>query len=112
MTDQRVEAPAGAGSTEADPTRAASLSLVASGVRCVLAYVIFPWVLPAASRTSGVGPAIGLVVGLVAIAFNVASIRRFQRSNHRWKWHVTALNCAVIALLAVLVVRDVIDLVG
>lgn len=102
MTDQQVD----------DPTRAASLSLVASGIRCILAYVIFPWVLPAASRSSGVGPAIGLVVGIVAIGFNVASIRRFQRSNHRWKWHITALNSVVIALLAVLVVRDVLDLVG
>jgi hypothetical protein len=83
-----------------------------SGVRCILAYVVFPWVLPAASRSSGVGPAIGLVVGVVAIGFNVASIRRFQRSDHRWKWHVTTLNAIVIAMLVVLVVRDVIDLVG
>lgn len=83
-----------------------------SGVRCLLAYVVFPWVLPAASRSSGVGPAIGLVIGVIAIGFNVASIRRFQRSNHRWRWHITVLNSVVIALLAVLVVRDVIDLVS
>lgn len=102
VTDQQV----------ADPTRAASISLVASGVRCLLAYVVFPWVLPAASRTSGVGPAVGLVVGLVAIGFNVASIRRFQRSNHRYRWHITTLNCIVIAMLVVLVVRDVLDLLG
>ena len=93
-----------------DAERAASLSMVISGVRCLLTYIVFPWVLPAASRTSGVGPAIGLVVGLVAIAFNVASIRRFQRSGHRYRWHITALNSAVIALLVVLVVRDIADL--
>jgi hypothetical protein len=94
-----------------DPTRAASLSLVLSGVRCLLAYVIFPWVLPAASRSRGVGPAIGLVVGLVAIGFNIASIRRFQRSDHRWKWPITVLNSIVIVLLVVLIVRDLVDLV-
>jgi hypothetical protein len=94
-----------------DPTRAASISLVISGVRCLLAYVIFPWVLPAASRSRGVGPAIGLVVGIVAIGFNVASIRRFQRSNHRWKWPITVLNSVVIVLLVVLIARDLIDLV-
>jgi hypothetical protein len=94
-----------------DPTRAASVSMAISGVRCILAYVIFPWVLPAASWSRGVGPAIGLVVGVVAIGFNVASIRRFQRSNHKWKWPVTALNCAVIVLLVVLLVRDLVDLV-
>jgi hypothetical protein len=96
----------------ADPTKAASISMAISGVRCLLSYVVFPWVLPAASRTSGVGPAIGLVVGIVAIGFNVASIRRFQRSGHRWRWHITALNSAVIALLLVLVVRDIVDLLG
>jgi hypothetical protein len=94
-----------------DPTRAASISLVISGVRCLLAYVIFPWVLPAASRSRGVGPAIGLVVGIVAIGFNIASIRRFQRSNHRWKWPITVLNSVVIVLLVVLIARDLIDLV-
>ena len=102
MTDQQV----------VDPTRAASVSMVVSGIRCVLAYVVFPWILPAAGRAGNVGPAIGLVVGLVAIGFNVASIRRFQRSGHRWRWHITALNSAVIALLTVLVVRDVVDLLG
>ena len=108
----RVSTDLDVGQPVADPTRAASISMVISGVRCLLTYIVFPWVLPAASRTSGVGPAIGLVVGLVAIGFNVASIQRFQRSNHRWRWHITALNSAVIALLVVLVARDVLDLVG
>ncbi|HVM53330.1 MAG TPA: hypothetical protein VM262_09045 [Acidimicrobiales bacterium] len=115
MTDQQVAPttqPAPPTRPADDPTKAASVSMVVSGVRCLLAYVVFPWVLPAASRTGGVGPAIGLVVGLVAIGFNVASIRRFQRSNHRWRWHITALNSAVIILLTVLVVRDVADLLG
>jgi hypothetical protein len=97
---------------ENDPTRAASISMAISGIRCILAYIVFPWVLPAASRTKGVGPTIGLVVGVVAIGFNVASIRRFQRSAHRLKWYVMTLNCIVIAMLLVLVVRDIADLAG
>jgi hypothetical protein len=107
MTDQRIIDP-----PVADPTRAASISMAVSGVRCILAYIVFPWVLPAASRSRGWGPAIGLVVGVVAIGFNIASIRRFQRSNHKWKWPITVLNGAVIALLVVLVVRDIADLLG
>jgi hypothetical protein len=88
-------------------TRAFSTSVLVSGVRCTLAYVVFPWLLPALGLASGAGPAIGLVIGPVAVAFNVASIRRFHASDHRWKWHITTLNCAVIALLAVLFVLDV-----
>jgi uncharacterized membrane protein len=91
-------------------TRAFSSSVLVSGIRCTLAYVVFPWLLPALGLASGVGPALGLVIGPVAIAFNVASIRRFQASGHRWRWHVTALNGAVIVLLLVLLAMDVRDL--
>ena len=93
-------------------TRAFSTSILVSAVRCTLAYVLFPWVLPAVGLAGGVGPGIGLAVGIVAIGFNVASIRRFHLSDHRWKWPITALNSTVIALLSVLAVIDSSDLVG
>ncbi len=91
-------------------TRTFSTSIAVSGIRCTLAYVVFPWLLPALGLASGVGPGIGLVIGPVAIAFNIASIRRFHASDHRWKWQITALNCAVIVLLTVLLVLDVREL--
>lgn len=81
--------------------------MVVSGVRCVLAYVIFPWVLPAAGIASGVGSGLGLVIGVVAIVFNLSSIRRFQRADHRWKWPITFVNSGVMALLVILVVIDI-----
>lgn len=93
-----------------DATKAFSTSVLVSAVRCTLAYVVFPWLLPAFGLAGGVGPGIGLAVGVVAIGFNIASIRRFHRSNHRWKWPITALNCTVIALLSVLAVIDISDL--
>jgi len=91
-------------------TRVFSTSVLISGIRCTLAYVVFPWLLPALGLASGVGPALGLVIGPIAIAFNVASIRRFHASDHRWKWWITALNGAVIALLLVLLILDVREL--
>jgi hypothetical protein len=93
--------------TEAQANRTFSTSVLVSAVRCTLAYVVFPWLLPAFGVASGVGPVIGLVIGPIAIAFNVASIRRFHASDHRWKWHITTLNVAVIVLLCVLFVMDV-----
>lgn len=98
--------------TADEPTRVFSTSILISGIRCVLAYVVFPWVLPAAGVAGGIGPGIGIVVGSVAIAFNVLSIRRFWLADHRWKWPITALNGAVIALLSVLLVLDLGDLFG
>lgn len=93
-------------------TRAFSTSVLISGIRCTLAYVVFPWLLPALGLASGVGPALGLVIGPIAIGFNVASIRRFHASDHRWKWWISALNVAVIGLLVVLFVLDVRDVLS
>jgi hypothetical protein len=98
--------------TEDEATRAFSLSVVVSGIRCLLTYILFPWVLPAIGIASGVGPGIGLVVGTVAIGFNVASIRRFWIPDHRWKWPITVLNTGVIILLVVLIANDLRDLFG
>lgn len=92
--------------------RVFSTSVVVSGVRCFLFYVLFPWLLPAAGIASGVGSGIGLVIGAVAIVFNVLSIRRFQRTRHRYRWPIFALNGGIIVLLTVLMVIDLNDLLG
>lgn len=90
-----------------DATRVFSRSVVISGIRCVLAYVIFPWVLPALGIAGGVGPWIGITVGVVAIGFNIASIRRFWMADHPWKWPISLINASVIGLLVTLLVIDV-----
>ena len=105
----RLVAPA---PTDDEAARVFSTSILVSAVRCLLAYIVFPWVLPAAGVAGGIGPGIGIVVGLVAIAFNVLSIRRFWRADHRWKWPISALNATVIAMLSVLLVIDLGDLLG
>ena len=92
--------------------RVFSVSVVVSGFRCFLAYVLFPWLLPAAGIASGVGSGLGLAIGAVAIVFNALSIRRFQRSGHRWRWAIISLNSGIIVLLAILVVIDLNDLLG
>ena len=98
--------------SEASARSALERSLLVSTVRCLLTYIVLPFVAPVLGVATGVAPVVGLVVGLVAIGFNVASIRRFWRADHRYRWHYTALSGTVIALLVWLVVLDVIDLVG
>lgn len=108
-----VDEPASSKSASHDSAnRAFSTSILVSAIRCTLTYVIFPWVLPAAGVAGGVGPGIGLAIGLVAIGCNIASIRRFWASDHRWKMQITVLNTCVIAMLSVLVVLDVRDLLA
>ena len=86
--------------------RAFSSSVLISGVRCSLTYVLIPFVFPLVGFSTGVGPVIGIPVGLAAIVANLVSIRRFHRSNHRWKLPMTAINAGIIVLLAVLVAVD------
>jgi hypothetical protein len=94
----------------ADARRAFQTSLLVATVRCLLMYIVFPFVLPALGLASGVGPLIGLPISALAIVAIVMSIRRFWRADHSKRWHYTALGTTVIAFLAVLVVRDLAEL--
>ncbi len=104
--------PTGSAADQLEASRVFSVSILISAIRCTLTYVVFPWILPLVGIASGVGPAIGVVVGVVAIVANVFSIRRFRRSTHAWRRPLMALNSAVIVLLVILVVVDIGDLVS
>ena len=104
--EPETAAPADAHAAE----RAFNTSLIISGIRCSLTYVVLPFIAPLIGLAPGVGPAIGIPVGLVAIVANVYSIRRFHYVQHRWRWHVTVVHVAVIGLLVALVVNDVASL--
>ena len=110
MTD--VEATSEQTATTDPATRIFSRSIVISGTRCLLAYVVFPWILPLLGVAKGVGPIIGVVISVVAIGFNIASIRRFWISGHRYRYVIVALNSSVIVLLTILLWVDVRDLLG
>jgi len=102
--------PEGRTASEGDAQRAFSTSVLVSAVRCVLTYLVLPFLAPALGLAAGVGPAIGIPVGAVAIAFNITTIRRFWAADHRWRWAYTVLALTVIALLVVLMVADVVTL--
>lgn len=88
------------------PERIFSQSILISGTRCLLTYIVFPFVFPVIGIRSGIGSTIGLLIGTVAIIANVYSIRRFHRADHKYKWPVSALNAGIIVLLVILVVLD------
>jgi hypothetical protein len=96
--------------TAADAHRAFQTSLMVATVRCLLMYVVFPFVLPAVGWSAGVGPLIGLPISAAAIVAIVMSIRRFWRADHSKRWHYTILGTTVIGFMIVLIVRDLSDL--
>ena len=89
-----------------------STSMVISGIRCTLSYVVFPWLLPLLGVAGGITAGLGLPIGLVAIFFNVWSIHRFWKSNHNLKWIVAGINVSVIILLLILVTIDISELLS
>jgi hypothetical protein len=97
---------------EAAAQRAFSTSILVSATRCLLTYIVLPFVAPAVGIASDVGPGLGIAIGLVAVGSNILTIRRFHAAQHRWRWAYTAIAVCVIVLLAVLMVQDVADLVG
>lgn len=103
-----AEKPAGIESRQAQ--RAFSLSMVVSGIRCALTYIVLPFVTPFLGLAPGVGPTLGIVIGVVAVAANAVSLSRFWRLRHPWRRPVTVLHFAVIGLLLVLITFDVVAL--
>ncbi len=104
--------PDGPPAPEGAAQRAFSTSILVSATRCLLTYIVLPFLAPALGLAAGVGPAIGIPIGVVAIGSNILSIRRFWAADHRWRWAYTAIALTVIALLLVLMVEDIVDLVA
>lgn len=97
---------------EAELRRGFSQSMLVSAVRCIITYLVIPFLGPAIGLAAGVGPLIGIPIGALAIAFNVKSMRRFWRADHRFRWHYTVIGGLVIAMLVVLIAIDVVELIG
>ncbi|MEM7285031.1 MAG: hypothetical protein AAF480_01660 [Actinomycetota bacterium] len=109
-TERLVERTADDVAAEEDAQRTFSTSIVISAIRCLLTYVIFPFVAPIVGIASGVGSTIGIITSTIGIAANLWSIQRFHSSQHPWRWPITAINVGIIVLLSILLVIDVADL--
>jgi hypothetical protein len=100
-----------AGVTSASAYSTFQRSMLISAIRCTLTYVVFPFVVPAVGFATGVGPILGIVIGVIAMTCDVFTIRRFFAVDHKWRWHFSAIALSVIGLLSVLLVQDIIHLV-
>lgn len=89
-----------------------SRSILVSATRCIITYLLIPFLGPVLGLAAGVGPVIGIPIGLLAIVFNVKSMRRFWRADHRFRWHYTAVGGTVIGMLVVLIALDLAELIS
>jgi hypothetical protein len=98
--------------TAADARKAFQTSVMVAAVRCLIMYILLPFVLPAIGLAAGVGPWIGLPIAIAAIVAVTMSIRRFWRADHSKRWHYTVVGSAVIGFMVFEIVRDLVEIVG
>jgi len=97
---------------EASAHRIFSASILLSGLRCLLGYVVLPILSPAA-RGGGRRRAGDRASGRpYRPCLRRAGDPAVLLANHRWRWPITALYSVVIVLVTTLVVADVVHLVG
>lgn len=82
-------------------------SLIISGSRCLLSYVVIPALSPLIQPTFGFNPIMTIPLSLVALFFDTRAVRNVQRSDHRWRRAAMALYAFLIAGIACLLVQDV-----
>ncbi len=99
--------PEGKTATAAEARSAFQKSLFISTCRCLLMYIVFPFVLPAVGIARGVGPYIGVAIGILAMVSITYSIRRFWRANHSKRWHYTVFGTTIIGFLVFLAIKDI-----
>ncbi len=97
---------------ESETHRIFSASIFLSGLRCLLSYIVLPFVLPAIGLARGVGPAIGIPIGILALTFDFLGIRRFWLADHRQRWAFTALYAVVGTMVLILLIVDLVDVIG
>ena len=97
---------------ESDTHRIFGLSIFLSATRCLLSYIVLPIVLPFLGLAKGVGPWLGIPIGVLALYVDFLGIRRFWMADHHQRWLYTAIYAVVGAMVLTLVVVDLVDLLG
>lgn len=87
---------------------AVKFSLIFSGVRCTLQYVILPFVLPIFGIAGAVAVPFLLVINVLAIVSILYSVRRFWQINYRYKWHYLAFSIVMLVILASFIASDIV----
>lgn len=87
-------------------------SIIISGIRCIITYLLVPIVTPILGFMGTVAAPVSIALSVIAIGFGYNSLRRFWLADHRLRWRYTIFIVVVWALLVVGIVMDVFRLIG
>jgi hypothetical protein len=85
-------------------------SIVISGLRCTLTYIVLPLLAPIFNMTGASLPVIGLVLGAVSMVAIVISMRRFFAADHKYRWGYAAIGGAIFVMLIIAGIMDIVTL--
>lgn len=89
---------------------ALSLSLMFSGLRCILQYVLLPFLLPIVGIAADAAVPILLLINLIAIASIFFSLRRFWTIGYKHRWAYLGVALAALTLLFAFTLYDLMKL--
>lgn len=85
-------------------------SIVISGIRCIITYLLVPIVTPIIGFMGAVAAPVSIGLSVLAIVLGYNSLRRFWLADHRLRWRYTIFIAVVWVLLAIAIVVDVVSL--
>lgn len=100
--------PTDAGGTVEEAQSAFQTSIVISSIRCLLTYIVLPFVAPTFTFFAQAARPIGIVVSLVAMLSITMSARRFWRARHPQRWAYTILGGLMFCFVTFMLIRDII----
>ncbi len=83
------------------------LSLFFSGARCVLQYVVLPFVLPVIGVAGNFAIQLTLVITVIAVIAIITSLRRFWAIDYAYKWQYLGVALVGLAILFAYIFEDV-----
>ena len=95
--------------TEERPAQAEgafSFALLFSGVRCIIMYVILPFVLPIIGLAGDFAGWLDIAINLIAIGAIIFSLRRFWTINYNRKWQYFPVAMVALFLLTAFIALD------
>lgn len=97
---------------EREAHRGFQVSLVVSGIRCLITYLLIPILTPIISFAGVLSAPIGIALCAVAAVSGVMSLRRFWSSDHPARWMYTWFIAVVFVVLAIAVSVDIARIAG
>lgn len=86
--------------------RAFRISVVLSGIRCLITYVLVPILVPLLSLAGWVAAPIGIVLCSYAVINGIVSMKRFWGADHPQRWMYTFFMLVVFVVLALALVSE------